>query len=364
MVFDNSVINLVEDIQRFTYRNQAAIRIPKEWRERAWIQEVDIKISSIAREEFLNFRSNPANGFYGYAILVMRDHCEIEVPISLPRQRLYYGVVYDAFTNYYQLYYNYVTSRQLKFIAENLLVPIGQQLGLQVTSAPPECPVQPLWIELPLREIYIKCPNGTQFDVEFSRRRLVEPLVLGNCSYDGKSGMEDGVKDSGLPPNGIAPNRANDPANPFDGLRPATPIEELGEWFNNKGDTLNNVDPTNLPKEPPFFGGQCIGISYSIRIEGTLTTSTGSFQTFTQTLGFPLFRFVVGSIEAVIPIIVLSPSSGTVASIRIISSSGNVTRDIFLSSITPNTPVTITQVDIVRLDGQPDTCGDPPIIFD
>lgn len=364
MVFDNSIINLIEDIETFTYRNQASIRIPKEWRERAWIMEVDIKISSIKREEYLSFSSNPANGQYGYAVLVMRDYCEIEVPISLPRQRLYYGIVYDAFVNYYSLYYSYITSRQLSFISNNQLVPIAQQLGLSVSIPPNQCPEQPLWIELPLREIYIKCFDGTQFDVEFSRRRLVEPLVLGECSYDGRSGMVDGGKDSGLPANGIAPNKASNPANPFDGLRPVTPIEDLGEWFNNKGDTLNNVDSNNLPKEPPFFGGQCIGISYSIRIDGTLTTSAGNFQSFTQSLGGPLIRFVIGSIEAVIPIIVATPDSGTVASVRIISSSGNVTQDVFLAGVTPNTPVTITSVDIVRLDGQPDTCGDPPIVFD
>lgn len=249
MPFDNSIINLIEDIETFTYRNQASIRVPKEWRERAWIMEVDIKISSIKREEYLSFSSNPANGQYGYAVLVMRDYCEIEVPISLPRQRLYYGIVYDAFVNYYSLYYSYITSRQLSFISNNQLVPIAQQLGLSVSIPPNQCPEQPLWIELPLREIYVKCFDGTQFDVEFSRRRLVEPLVLGECSYDGKSGMIDGGKDAGLPANGIAPNKAVDPNNPFDGLKPTTSIEDLGEWFNNKGDVLNNVDPDNAP--PP-----------------------------------------------------------------------------------------------------------------
>ncbi len=247
MVFDNSIINLQEDIRTFTFRDECGITIPKTWRERAWIQQIDIKITSIARNPYLSFRSNPANSQYGYAVLVMRDHSKIEIPITLARQRLYYGIVYDAFTNYYSLYYASITSSQLSAIANGLLVPIGTELGLSTSIPPLDCPVQPFWIELPIRELYVKCFHGTQFDIELSRWRMVTPLILGECAYDGKSGQVDGDKDAGLPSNGIQPNQASNPNSPFLGLPQPSSLSQLGEFANSKGESLNNVDPDNLP---------------------------------------------------------------------------------------------------------------------
>lgn len=266
MTTDNSLVNYDEDIVSFVFRKSASLRIPKEWRERAFIQQIDVKITSVAYEPYLSYRSNPANSSYGKAVIVMRDYCTQEIELSQPRQTIYYGVVHEAFAHYYALYLNYKTNEVLKAIAENLLVPIGQELGLSVGSISPSCPAQPAWIELPPRELYIETREGTQFEIEFSRWTLTTPLLLGECEYDGKSGQVDGDKDAGLPIGGVQPNRATDPSKPFDGLKPATAPTEFGNWLNIKGDTLNGVDPDNLPEfldangNPlNFEGGQCTG---------------------------------------------------------------------------------------------------------
>lgn len=254
-----------EDIRTFTFRNDAAITIPKSVRELAYTLQIDIKIVSIKREEFLSYRSNPANGQYGYAVLVYRDHCQIEVPISIPRQTLYFGTVPEAYVNRQALYDLNVIAQNLLAISNFQLVPIGQALNLSTEAVEISCLPNPTWIELPLREVYVKCFDGTQFDLEISFWKPA-PLTIGNCQYDGKSGQVDGDKDNGLPLGGIAPNKAEDSNNPFDGLPSPSQAMDLGEFFNIKGSTLNNVDPDNLPvfldangNPLNFEGGQCTG---------------------------------------------------------------------------------------------------------
>lgn len=239
-----------EDIERFIFRNETGLTIPKSWRELAYSQQIDVIITSISKEEYLSYKSNPANGFYGYAVLVYRDMCEIQIPINFPRQRLYYGTVPQAYVNRRAVIDHHQTR---------------EMIGSIEGAGSFDCAVQLAWEELPIRELYIKCFNGTQFEIELSRFRPL-PLLLGDCTFDGKSNMNDGDKDFGLPQSGIAPNKASDPNNPFAGLPPATTIEDLGDFFNNKKESLNLVDPNNLPTPLDangnplnFTGGQCLG---------------------------------------------------------------------------------------------------------
>jgi hypothetical protein len=240
-----------ELIKTFYYQEEGAFSIPKQVRERAFILAVDIEIISVAKENYVNYKSKPAHGFYGYAVLVFQDHSEIQIPITQPRQRLYYGRLPEAFANEYALYLNAVTLNALLSIANDLLVPIGAQLGLSISASPPFCPTPPPWIELPLREGYIKTSFGTTFALEFSYW-VSNGNIYGECSYDGKSGQNDGEKDSGLPPS-VQPQRPINPSSPYTGFPSPTPDNEKLGFQNSKGGLLDDPNPDNAQEEARWY---------------------------------------------------------------------------------------------------------------
>lgn len=235
-----------EFIEEFIFREKAALTIPKRIREAAYAMQIDIEIVSTDGNDYINSKSSPAYGFYGYAVLVMRDHSEIQIPIAQPRQVLYYGRVPEAFANWYSLYLAYVGIATQYAVAEGLIVPIGVELGLSVATQPLFCPTTPPWQELPIREVYIKCRRGTQFNVEVTWTEPV-PVAYGECSYDGKSQQTDDEKDGGLPPEGTQPQNASDPTFPYAGLPSPSSAEELGDFFNLKQGSLDNPNPGNEP---------------------------------------------------------------------------------------------------------------------
>lgn len=232
--------------EEFIFREKGALTIPKQVRELAYSLQVDIEIVSTDGNDYRNSKSDPAYGFYGYAVLVLLDHAELQIPIQQPRQVLYYDRVVEAFSNWYALYLEAVNIQTQAVIAENLIVPIGVELGLSVAVGTLFCPSTPPWQELPLRELYIKCRKGTQFNVEVTWVEPV-PVAYGECSYDGKSQQTDGDKDNGLPPEGVQPQNASDPTFPYAGLPSPSSAEQLGLFFNAKQNGLNNSNPDNAP---------------------------------------------------------------------------------------------------------------------
>ena len=249
-----------ETIKTFTFRDSDGINIPKSVREEAYALAVDIVIVSTAREVYKNYTVTPAEGFYGNATLVMHDMCERKIPVNMPRQRIYYGRVPEAFAIWQSLvdwsyFQTYMTA-----IGESL-VSLGTALGASVIL-PTNCCALPdrSWIELPLREVYFKAPFGTQYKIEVSWYKALQ--IEDGCGNirNPKSKVTDGSKDSGLPPNGVQPNVASNPNNTFCGLPPATSDFEQGNFSNSKGEDrinnpspLNNIDPNNLPDERGTF---------------------------------------------------------------------------------------------------------------
>lgn len=242
-----------ELIDTFTFREKGAITIPKSVREEAYTLQVDLEIVSTARDGYKNYKSNPAFGFYGYAVIVLRNFAQIQIPIDQPRQVLYYDRLESAYANWYALYQARVASANLGSTQENVLVPIGAAVGVAFERVTGECLFPPTFVELPIREVYVKCPVGTTFKLEVSHWFPV-PVAAGDCSYDGKSGQEDDPeKDGGLPPNGVQPQVANDPDTPYEGFPLPSTAAELGEFLNTKLDGLDGANSDNLPTVTKYW---------------------------------------------------------------------------------------------------------------
>lgn len=242
-----------ETIRTFTFRDSDGITIPKSVREEAYTLAVDLVIISTAREVYKNYTVTPAEGFYGNATLVMQDMCEIKIPIKMPRQRLYYGRVDEAFIQWQSLvdwsyFQTYMTA-----IGESL-ASLGTALGVSFVP-PTNCCSLPdrSWVELPLREVYFKVPFGTQLQIEVSWYKALQ--ITDGCGdiRNPKSKMTDGDKDNGLPADGVQPSVAPNPANPFSGLPPVSTDAEQAGFANSKTNGLNDVPFGNLPDERGTF---------------------------------------------------------------------------------------------------------------
>jgi len=247
-------LGYIELVDRFTFRKQNALSIPKAVRERAFSLQVDIEIVSTDGNDYENIKSIPNYGFFGYATLVFRNYAEIQIPIAQPRQRLYYGRVSEAYTNWYQLYLWRAFREYTKGLAE-VLGQIGEAVGLGTPIVPPvPCLGWSGFEELPLREVYIKTREGTQYRLEISRWEAVNRTGDTDCDYDPISNQEDDTssdgtgKDQGLPPLGVQPQRAPNSNFPYAGLEPPSTAGELDEYGNSKDDNLDFPNPDNSPE--------------------------------------------------------------------------------------------------------------------
>lgn len=250
---------LEETLKGFRFNELGGISILKKWRELAVICQIDIEIVSISRENYRNYASIPANGFYGYCTLVMRDHALPPVKITQPRQTMYIARNDSAMSNWFT-YLQQVRAQENYRGIENLICFNTGLLG--GACAPKPCKDLPKFSfdEIPLREVMVKADYGTQFVIEYSFWNMNNELSACGDIITPKSNQTDGSKDSGLPPNGSSPNSGN-PNNPYAGLPPADGIDKEGVLPPNKLNNQDNPNPDNFVT-PPEWG-------YFAEIEGT-----------------------------------------------------------------------------------------------
>ena len=275
-----------ETIKEFTFREIGGIKILKEWRELAVICQIDIEIVSVSKENYRNYGSIPAHGFYGYASLVMRDFVSQPIKIQQSRQTIYYARNDSAISNWF----TYLQQLRLQENFEGVENLICFNTGLLGGACVPR-PCRPIpdfaFDEFPLREVMVKTFYGTQFRIEYSFWALAPELD--NCGdlFRPKSKQIDGDKDTGLPPNGGAPQNGN-PNNPYGGLPPADPSNKAGILSLSKLNNQDNSNPDNTPSSnedipaTPTTAGYYIEYSYSscsnlFNIVGAII---GTFNTF------------------------------------------------------------------------------------
>ena len=237
---------LNENIQLLTFRNKASFGIRKDLRKKAYTMAIDVVIKSVDYNLYENSKANPSIQFYGYCVLVFQDMTSLEIPIHFPRQRLYYAIQGEAFrqwrgfVNYYE---QYLLHRQ-NAITLGLILAAFEIPPVEIDSEL----ARTQWIELPLREVYIKCQKNTQFQIEYTAWEPVEFIdPISGLPNNGESNQEDGDKDGGLPKDGIQPAR-NSPSNPFGNNPPPSSIQELGQkGFDTLDESkLGDVDPDNF----------------------------------------------------------------------------------------------------------------------
>lgn len=239
------VIEGLEFIETFNFRELCSITIPKAVRERAVDLAIDVEIVSVAGQLYLSYSSMPANGSYGYAVIVLQDFCEIEIELSQPRQRIYLWHSPEAYDTRYA-----VELFDLSLVAERTTQEILCRLMPLVLST---CEVQPnpsipkvFWKEAPIREIYVKTHYGTTFRVEVSHTKFTPYQMLSTGDVlDMKSGWNDGEKDQGLPISGSQPQTANNPNDPYSGFPIPSTNGELGDYANVKIDFADNPNSDN-----------------------------------------------------------------------------------------------------------------------
>lgn len=250
-------------IETFTFREPDGIKIPKNVRKLAYSMAIDLIIVSSARVPFYDYNCTPPKSFYGKATLVKENFLDEPIDVTMPRQRLYYGRVDEAFRHWqslvdfdYHRYYYDLLPRFFIGLLEGLkgvellsaFIPV---FDLVLSILEIEClslPDMP-WLELPLREVYFNPLPTTQYEIEVSYYSPI-PITDG-CGNErtGESFQTDGEKDDGLPDDGVMPDIPVDPDNPFTGLPPVSSEDEQGEFANNKTNSLGDINPDNMAED-------------------------------------------------------------------------------------------------------------------
>jgi len=261
MTFNISDVgNLEEFLVDYTFRNEGQIKIPKDKREVAYEQSVDVIVDSVSYPQYKNGKANPSLSFYGYATLVYQDSFVLEIPIRFPRQRIYYERQFQAMQSW----------QNEKAFWENYQFHRKNDISLATIMGSLEIPYDELepsfysfgFVELPLREVYVKLLSDSQFRIDY---RQVQPIPytdpFGN-ERDGKSNQTDGEKDNGVPESGLQPK--NNPLNdPWSGNLPTnTPSPESGFALNSDKLGEQATDPMNVPASPSSTG-YYIELSYN-----------------------------------------------------------------------------------------------------
>lgn len=232
-----------EVIKDFTFREIGGIKILKEWRELAVICQVDIEIVSVSKENYRNYGSIPAHGFYGYVSLVMRDFVSQPIKIQQARQSLYYARNDSAISNWFTYLQQVRVQENYKAI-ENLICFNTVLLGGACVPVPCKDIPEFSFDEFPLREVMVKTSYGTQFKIEYSFWKLNNELSACGDIITPKSKQIDGDKDNGLPPNGSSPQNGN-PNNPYQNLPPADGTDKAGVLSLDKLNNQDNPNPEN-----------------------------------------------------------------------------------------------------------------------
>lgn len=249
---------LQEDISTFTFRNKGSIRIPKSKREIAYIQAVDIIIDSISYTSYRSAKTEPDEGFYGYATLVFQDCLSDKIPLRFGRNRIYQERNQQALSQWEFHRQFYATKDYVDSFFRLLTEPDA--------PIPPYNPPKPLFVELPLRELYVECQENTQFQIEYTQWEPIPYTNDNSISFDGKSEQQDGDKDNGLPASGTQPRQ--NPSNiPFAGNTPPSNQSQLGEFYNPKfglnGSLSNLNDEGNEGNAPEGALTEQVKVSYT-----------------------------------------------------------------------------------------------------
>jgi hypothetical protein len=233
----------------FSFREIGSIKIPKSVRERAFQLEVSVEIVGVANDGYQNFKSYPSHGFFGYAVLVFYNYMTALIPLQFGRNTLYFERHEAAYSSW-ETFKRYHSTRYDFWELTDVVGQLASYLGATVTPAPYDPPIWKGFEELPLREVYVKCPFGTTFRIEATHKRANLFFDMdGNEIKPESKRVDDPSKDGGLPSVGVLPNTAPNSDAPYDGFDPPSTPLELGDWSNN--DKLPSSSTSGLGLDRP-----------------------------------------------------------------------------------------------------------------
>ena len=260
-------------IEKFTYRNQGAITIPKSGdgislaRETCYKLTVDVVVESVTQQQYRNFRSLPYSGFYGYATLVKRDCIDPKIELNFGRNRIFEQRISEAFVAWNNLAFYLNTEQKYLFDILSFITNSGEITIPQLCGAPP-FPFN--FSETDLREVYVKCVEDTQFYIELAWTAPVTFTDDCNNQHDGKSNEpDDPEKDKGLPPEGSQPKK-NAPSSPWSGNNPFSPPPMGSPYANSKASTDENGNPLNSSSNNSGINGEDPDFTRPPDPEGTI----------------------------------------------------------------------------------------------
>lgn len=258
MTLDDGIPVALEVIKEWTFRENGAIFLPKQDRERAFLTKIDIEIVSVSNHRYRNYETTPDSDHYGYATLVMGSFALPPIRLLQPRQTLYYNrldSVISLWWNYYRAIEASAKFQGIEGLICSGVIPIFDG-SCEVRPCVPITP--PSWIEDPLREVYINSHFGTQFKIRHSY--WYYQSLLDNCGnfVSAESGQVDIPDDDGLPKEGSQPQNAPNRSAPYSGLPPISTVNDspLGLINQSSLSTLNASNPAN---EPSPLLNRCVG---------------------------------------------------------------------------------------------------------
>lgn len=260
--------------EKFTFRNQGALTIPKSGdgitlaRETCYKLTVDVVIESVTQQQYRNFRSLPYTGFYGYASLVKRDCIDPRIELNYGRNRIFEQRIDEAFVFWNALSQWHLEEKRFHINLKNGGKPEDDPEYIFVMCSEKDSNFS--FSETDLREVYVKCVPDTQFYIELA---WVSPIPFtDDCGKDhfGKSNEpDDPDKDDGLPPEGSQPKQ-NDPSSPWSGNRPFSPPPSGSPYENNKAGTDANGNPLNPNSNNSGINGEDPSFTRPPDPEGTI----------------------------------------------------------------------------------------------
>lgn len=258
MSFPNDLPVAIQVIKEWTFRENGAIFLPKQDRERAHITKIEIEVISVANHRYRNYETTPASDYYGYATIVLGSFALPPIQIVQPRQVVYYS----RLDNVIELWWDYFRAIEVaaKFEEIETLICAGIIPLLDGSCPPKSCiPIAPpSWIEDPLREVYVNSHFGTQFKITHSYWYYQD--LLDNCGnlVSASSGQVDIPEDDGLPKEGSQPQNAQSPNNPYAGLEPPSTVDDSPLGLINQS-SLSTLDGSNPANSPILGNNLCVG---------------------------------------------------------------------------------------------------------
>lgn len=215
-------------------------------------QRLYTEVVQLPYSEYLNVKSNPSHGFYGYAVLMAKEFAFKKIPIEFHKQLLYLEERFDAQVGE-MVVCNAMTLLRAIVIVSNQIPPDPKAVYLQ-----PDLVEFPLWAVTQVKFVLVPgCVIKVEYAHEEYQKCPASPVVQPDL----------------LPPPSLPTPPPSPPPEDTDDDQ-KIPLSPPYQGDDDGGDTfVRNPPEPEEPSEPPV-GADCTKF-YLITAEGVTTDSLG-----------------------------------------------------------------------------------------